>query len=56
MLSFDLCGINAVDLYQLSERDIRDGRVDYNRSKTEGKRKDNAFISIKIVEEARPLL
>lgn len=56
MLSFYLCGMNAVDLYQLTERDIRSGRVDYNRSKTEGKRKDNAFISIKIVEEAKPLL
>ncbi|VTR29346.1 site-specific integrase [Sphingobacterium thalpophilum] len=56
MLSFYLCGMNAVDLYQIIERDIRNGRVDYNRSKTEGKRKDNAFISIKIVEEAKPLL
>jgi len=56
MLSFYLCGMNAVDLYQLTELDIRNGRVDYNRSKTEGKRKDNAFISIKIVDEAKPLL
>lgn len=56
MLSFYLCGMNAVDLYQLTERDIRNGRVDYNRSKTEGKRKDNAFISIKIINEAKPLL
>jgi len=56
MLSFYLCGMNAVDLYQLTERDIRNGRVDYNRAKTEGKRKDNAFISIKIINEAKPLL
>lgn len=56
MLSFYLCGINAVDLYQITERDIRNGRLDYNRSKTRGKRKDNAFISIKIVDEAKPLL
>ena len=56
MFSFYLCGMNAVDLYQLEERDIRNGRIDYNRSKTEGKRKDNAFISIKIVDEAKPLL
>lgn len=56
MLSFFLCGMNAVDLYQVTERDIRNGRVDYNRSKTEGKRKDNAFISIKILDEAKPLL
>lgn len=56
MLSFYLCGMNAVDLYQITERDIRNGRVDYNRSKTEAKRKDNAFISIKIIDEAKPLL
>ncbi|MGV6946429.1 site-specific integrase [Sphingobacterium sp. CZ-2] len=56
MLSFYLCGMNAVDLYQITERDIRNGRLDYNRSKTEGKRKDNAFISIKIVDEAKTLL
>lgn len=56
MLSFYLCGMNAVDLYQITEREIRNGRIDYNRSKTEGKRKDNAFISIKIVDEAKPLL
>ncbi|GAA4780865.1 phage integrase SAM-like domain-containing protein [Olivibacter ginsenosidimutans] len=56
MLSFYLCGINAVNLYQITERDVRNGRLDYNRSKTQGKRKDNAFISIKIVDEAKPLL
>ncbi|PPL02462.1 site-specific integrase [Parapedobacter indicus] len=56
MLSFFLCGMNAVDLYQLNPQDIRNGRVDYNRSKTKGKRKDNAFISIKVVDEAKPLL
>jgi len=48
--------MNAVDLYQLSLLDIRNGRVDYNRSKTKGKRQDRAFISIKIGEEAKPLL
>lgn len=48
--------MNAVDLYQITEREVRNGRLDYNRSKTQGKRKDNAFISIKIVDEAKPLL
>ena len=56
MLSFYLCGMNAVDLFKISENDIRNGRIDYNRSKTKGKRKDRAFISIKIIEEAKPLL
>jgi integrase len=56
MLSFYLCGTNAVDFYNLNKGNIRNGRVEYNRSKTKGKRKDNAFISIKIIEEAKPLL
>jgi len=33
MLSFYLCGMNAVDLFKISTDDIRNGRVDYNRSK-----------------------
>lgn len=56
MLSFYMCGINAVDLYQVSESNIVNGRLEYNRSKTKDKRKDSAFISIKIVKEAKPLL
>ncbi|WP_316740652.1 site-specific integrase [Pedobacter antarcticus] len=56
MLSFYMCGINAVDLYQIDESNIINGRLEYNRSKTRDKRKDNAFISIKIVKEAKPLL
>ena len=31
-------------------------RIEYNRSKTKGKRKDKAFISIKIPYEARDLI
>lgn len=56
MLSFYLCGTNAVDFYQLGGQNIRNGRLEYNRSKTAERRKDNAFISIKIVDKARPLL
>ncbi|RZJ23731.1 MAG: recombinase [Acinetobacter sp.] len=56
MLSFYLCGINASDLYQIEASNLVNGRLEYNRSKTRDKRKDNAFISIKIVEEAKPLL
>jgi integrase len=55
MLSFYLCGINAVDLYKM-EYQIVNGRIEYNRSKTKAKRKDNAFISIKLVSEAADLL
>ena len=55
MLSFYLCGMNAVDFYK-KEYVIKKGRVEYNRSKTKGKRKDKAFISIKIPPEAKELL
>ena len=40
----------------MTKRDIRNGRIDYNRSKTQRQRKDSAYISIKIIDEARPLL
>ncbi|WP_183580677.1 phage integrase SAM-like domain-containing protein [Mucilaginibacter sp. X5P1] len=56
MLSFYLCGMNAVDIYKLKKENIQDGRISYNRSKTVRQRKDNAFISIKIIEKALPLL
>ena len=56
MLSFYLCGTNAVDFYQASEENIRASRFEYNRSKTESRRQDKAFISILIPEEAIPLL
>lgn len=52
-LSFMLCGINAADLYKL--KPTKGKRVEYNRSKTEYRRKDNAFISIKLIDEAIPL-
>ena len=56
MLSFYLCGINAVDLYHISKNNIKKGRLEYNRCKTEGRRKDNAFTSIKLIDDAVALL
>jgi integrase len=55
LLSFYLCGMNAVDLYNLRSSNIVNSRVEYNRSKTI-RRKDKAFISIKLVNEAKPIL
>jgi len=49
MLSFYLCGMNAVDLYNCGFK-IVSGRLSYSRSKTKGKRKDNAFISLNVPE------
>jgi hypothetical protein len=54
MLSFYLCGMNAVDLYKADK--IEKGRINYNRSKTEGRRKNKAFISIKVPTESSPLI
>jgi len=56
MLSFYMCGMNAVDIYNLDGSKINEGRLEYNRSKTKRMRRDDAFISIKIVPEAKPLL
>ncbi|MBB5440664.1 integrase [Pedobacter sp. AK017] len=56
MLSFYLCGMNAVDLYglPLAEKSILE-RLDYNRQKTKGRRRDEAFISIHIPDIALQL-
>lgn len=52
MIMFMMCGINAVDLknnlYQSH------GRLNYNRSKVESRRKDRGFISVAIPKEAKP--
>lgn len=56
MLSFYMCGMNAVDIYNLDSSKINEGRLEYNRSKTTRMRRDDAFISIKIIPEAKPLL
>jgi integrase len=56
MLSFYLCGMNAKDFYLWSDDIHHGGRISYNRSKTKGKRKDKAFISIQIPDEATPII
>lgn len=47
--------MNAADLYRLPIYKGSD-RINYNRSKTKGKRKDKAFISVATHELAKPLL
>jgi len=56
LLSFYLCGMNAADIYHLKPENIVAGRIEYNRLKTQSRRKDRAFISIKIIEDALPIL
>lgn len=53
MLSFYMLGMNAKDVYLLT--DVPTGRVEYNRAKTKDKRRDSAFISVKVIPEAKVL-
>lgn len=53
MLSFYLCGINSADIYRLPAGDFE--RIEYNRKKTAGRRTDKAFMSVKLIDEARPI-
>ena len=55
-LSFFLIGLNTIDLYNLQRREYKKGRLLYNRTKTEGRRKDAAFISIKVEPEAEKIM
>jgi Phage integrase SAM-like domain len=55
MLSFYLCGMNAVDLRKMPPLDKSNPRVGYKRSKTSSRRRDQAFISINIPEVANHL-
>lgn len=54
MLSFLLVGMNAVDLYNVT--DYRNGRLTYERTKTKNRRADRAEISIKVEPEVALLL
>ncbi|MDP2235029.1 MAG: site-specific integrase [Bacteroidales bacterium] len=54
MLSFYLCGINSVDLF--NDPTIKEGRIIYNRMKTKDRRKDSAEMSLKIESEAQNIL
>ena len=56
MCSFYLLGMNAKDLYELNPQDVAGKRIDYNRSKTAGKRSDKALFSVAIPHEARSIL
>lgn len=55
MLSFYLCGINAKDIWD-SDWTMEDGRLSYNRSKTKGRRRDEAFMSVRVHDQAAELI
>ncbi|WP_421943355.1 hypothetical protein [Pedobacter sp.] len=48
--------MNAADLYELPNPEALGKRINYNRAKTRGKRKDKAYFSVKVIKEASPLL
>ena len=54
MLSFFLVGMNFADLYEVVK--YENGRLSYERMKTKGRRKDRAFISIKVEPEAAEII
>jgi len=54
MLSFYLCGINSVDLFNNPK--IENGRIIYNRQKTTTRRNDQAIFNLNIEPEAKIIL
>ncbi|MDR0732836.1 MAG: site-specific integrase [Dysgonamonadaceae bacterium] len=50
-----LMGINTIDLYKMEETAFLNGKLCYNRSKTEKKRKDRAYIEVFVNEPILPL-
>lgn len=54
LLSFGLIGMNSVDLYRCDE--YKDGRIIYKRSKTRGRRADDAMMSVKVEPCLQPLI
>lgn len=50
-LSFCLCGMNAIDMYELES--LKGGKVAYYRSKTERRSGDDAYIELELPSVAR---
>lgn len=51
-----LVGINTVDLYRMEKSNLVDDKLRYNRSKTKGQRRDEAYIEILVLPEIMPLI
>lgn len=55
LLSFALMGMNSADMYEVAS--YEDGIISYEqRKKTKGRRKDNAFMKVKVEPEIASLL
>lgn len=55
-LSFCLVGMNAIDLYDVEKSCLKGDILGYNRTKTEEKRADKAYIEIRVEDEIRELM
>lgn len=56
LLSFSLAAINTVDLYKLRKCDLKNGILCYHRSKTSSRRKDGAYMEMRVPPTATALL
>lgn len=56
LLSFALVGMNTIDMYYLVDSDLKEGKLSYNRHKTDSIRKDKAFIVIRVEKEAEAIM
>lgn len=54
-MCFCLGGMNTVDLYRLKKEDYYDGIIHYKRSKTRGKRTDEAYMEMRVPDIIKPL-
>lgn len=54
LLSFQLCGINSADIYQLPKP--KHGFIEFERTKTRTRRKDRAYIKLAVPQDAVRLL
>ena len=54
--SFFLCGMNAIDFYEIEKNSYYDQKLCYQRSKTKDKRFDNAEIMVWIPDLVVPIL
>ena len=55
LLTLYLAGINTIDLYSMEKKNLKNGKLCYNRSKEKNIRKDKAYFEITVPAEILPL-
>lgn len=56
LLSFCLAAINTADLFELKKSDLHNGVLCYNRRKTSSRRRDGAYIEMRVNDMAMMLI